>query len=585
MITAQATGIMRDTQAALRFIDAEAHGCNEQDETRTAHYHCTNSAGNKRHSSDSAHYQLQLLRKKGHFSRRLLGKWPTMTLLTNKQRCHVKKDTEIRLYLQERRKGMTQRVAAARAGIGERTARKYEKAAALPSQLKRLHDWKTRIDPFEEDWPWVVAELERDPALQGSTLFALLCERHPDRYRPTQVRTLQRHIQQWRVLHGPDREVMFAQQHVPGERGQSDFTHMEDLDVTIAGVPFPHLVHHFVLTYSNIEAVSICFSESFEALAEGIEKALWQIGGVPKQHRTDHLSAAVKNAGKAHAKDWTTRYEALMAHYGMQPTKNNVTIAHENGDVEQSHHQFKRAVDQALRVRASRDFPSREAYERFLQDLVRTRNLKRSTRFAEEQEVLQLLPTTTLAPCQEMRVTVSQFSTIQVKANVYSVPSRLIGTSVLVRLKAETLEGYIGSTVVFTIPRLVGQKQHRIDYHHVIWSLVRKPGAFAAYRYRDDLFPTTAFRLAYDRLTSSGVERADRNYVRILHLAASTSESDVETALSLLLETNTLPIFDTVRDLVHPPHATLVPTLSTPQLDLSSYDELIPSRRTHASHC
>lgn len=494
----------------------------------------------------------------------------------------MKKDTEIRLYLQERRKGMTQRVAAARAGISERTARKYEKAGALPSQLKCRHDWKTRSDPFEEDWPWVVSELERDPALQGSTLFALLCERHPGRYRPTQVRTLQRHIQQWRVLHGPDREVMFAQEHFPGERGQSDFTHMEDLGVTIAGGPFPHLLHHFVLTYSNVEAVSICLSESFEALAEGIEKAIWQIGGVPKQHRTDHLSAAIKHAGKAQAKEWTTRYAALMTHYGMQPTKNNVTIAHENGDVEQSHHQFKRAVDQALRVRASRDFASREAYERFLQDLVRSRNLKRSTRFAEEQQALQPLPTTILAPCQEIRVTVSQFSTIAIKANVYSVPSRLIGTSLLVRLKAETLEGYVGSTVVFTIPRLVGQKQHRIDYHHVIWSLVRKPGAFAAYRYRDDLFPTTIFRLTYDRLTASGVERADRDYVRILHLAASTSESEVETALSLLLEANTLPSFDTVRDLVHPPQATIVPALPAPQLDLSSYDELIPSRRSHA---
>jgi hypothetical protein len=494
----------------------------------------------------------------------------------------VKKDTEIRLYLQERKKGMTQKVAAARAGIGERTARKYEQAAALPSQLKHLHDWKTRIDPFEEDWAWVVAQLERDPALQGSTLFALLCERHPDRYRPTQVRTLQRHIQQWRVLYGPDREVMFAQQHVPGERGQSDFTHMEDLDVTIADVPFPHMVHHFVLTYSNVEAVSICFSESFEALAEGIEKALWQIGGVPAQHRTDHLSAAVKNAGKAQAKDWTVRYTALMGHYGMQPTKNNVTIAHENGDVEQSHHQFKRAVDQALRVRASRNFPNREAYERFLADLVRTRNLKRNAQFVEEQEVLQPLPTTPLAPCQELRVTVSQFSTILVKANVYSVPSRLIGTSLLVRLRAETLEGYVGSTVVFTLSRLVGKQQHRIDYRHVIWSLVRKPGAFVAYRYRDDLFPTTTFRLAYDRLMSGGVERADRDYVRVLHLAASTSESEVETAIALLLETSALPTFDAVRDLVHAPHSSEVLTLSTPDLDLSPYDKLIPSRRTHA---
>lgn len=271
-----------------------------------------------------------------------------------------------------------------------------------------------------------------------------------------------------------------------------------------------------------------------------------------------------------------------MAHYGMQPTKNNVTIAHENGDVEQSHHRFKQAVDQALRVRASHDFPSREAYERFLADLVRTRNLKRGVRFAEEQEALQPLPTTPLVPCQEVRVTVSQFSTIQMKANVYSVPSRLIGTSLLVRVRAETLEGYVGSTVAFTIPRLIGKQQHRIDYRHVIWSLVRKPGAFAAYRYRDDLFPTTTFRLAYDQLVSKGCERADRDYVRILHLAASTSETEVETAITLLLETHTLPTFDAVRDLVHLPHSSEALTFPTPHLDLSLYDNFIPSRRTHA---
>src|SRR5260370_11693557 len=321
-------------------------------------------ADNAQNTTSTAHYRCAIAqKKKGHLTGQVTRTWPTMTRLNIKQRCHVKKDTEIRLYLQERRKGMTQRVAAARAGIGERTARKYEQAAALPSQLKRPHDWKTRIDPFEEDWPCVVSQLERDPALQGSTLFALLCERHPGRYQPTQVRTLQRHIQQWRVLHGPDREVMFVQEHFPGERGQSDFTHMEDLGVTLAGAPFPHLVHHFVLTYSNVEAVSICFSESFEALAEGIEKALWQIGGVPKQHRTDHLSAAIKNAGKDQAKDWTVRYEALMTHYGMQPTKNNVTIAHENDDVEQSHHQFKTAVDQAFHVLSIHSFPRRTSYE------------------------------------------------------------------------------------------------------------------------------------------------------------------------------------------------------------------------------
>src|SRR5712692_656332 len=265
--------------------------------------------------------------------------------------------------MQERKKGMEQRVAATRAGMSERTARKYEHTGKLPSQLKGSHDWNTRQNPFEEDWPWVVSQLERDPALQGATLFALLCERDPGRYQSTQVRTLQRHIARWRALHGPEQEVIFEQRHTPGERGQSDFTHMDDLLITLAGQPFPHLLYHFVLTYSNVEAVRICFSESFEALAEGLEYCLWQIGGVPSLHRTDHLTAAVQQGGTAGKEDFTQRYQALMAHYGMQPTWNNTGVAHENGDVEQSHHRFKQAVDQALRARGNRDFADRGAYE------------------------------------------------------------------------------------------------------------------------------------------------------------------------------------------------------------------------------
>src|SRR5437868_4225819 len=329
----------------------------------------------------------------------------------------MKKDTEVKLSMQERRKGTSQRVAAARAGMSERTGRKYEQARQLPSHLKTLHTWQTRINPFEEDWPWVVSQLERDPALQGKTLFALLCERHPGRYQATQVRTLQRHIARWRALHGPEQEVIFEQRHIPGERAQSDFTHMADLGVTIAGEAFPHMVYHFVLTYSNTEAASICFSETFEALAEGIEKALWQIGGVPEQHRTDHLSAAVRQVRKEEQEDWTLRYQALMAHYGMHPTWNNTGVAHENGDVEQSHHRFKEAVDQALRARGSRDFADRSAYQHFVQTLVSKRNQTRASRFAEEQEVLRPLPVTPLAPCKELRVMVSRFSTIAVAGN------------------------------------------------------------------------------------------------------------------------------------------------------------------------
>jgi hypothetical protein len=494
----------------------------------------------------------------------------------------MKKDTEVKLYMQARRKGLSQRVAAARAGMSESTGWRYERAGKLPSQLKRPHTWRTRPNPFEADWPWVVEQLERDPALQGATLFALLCEQHPGRYSPTQVRTLQRHIAQWRALHGEAKEVIFAQMHQPGERAESDFTHMSDLAITLAGEPFPHLLFHCVLTYSNVEAASICFSESFEALAEGLERALWQFGGVPKLHRTDHLSAAVRQLRTEEREEWTERYQALMRHYGMEPTWNNTGVAHENGDVEQAHYRFKEAVDQALRARGSRDFASRGAYEHFVQTLVQRRNQHRAARVASEREALQPLPSAPLAPCKELRARVSRFSTISVLGNTYSVPSRLIGTTVTIRVRAETLHGYVGAQLAFTVPRLQGRKRHQIDYRHLIWSLVRKPGAFAAYRYRDDLFPTTTFRRAYDRLVTDRPKRADAEYVRLLHLAASTSEAEVDTALALLLEGGKLPTYLEVRDLVCQPKPSAIPPMQAPPLDLTCYDQLLPSRRPYA---
>jgi hypothetical protein len=268
--------------------------------------------------------------------------------------------------------------------------------------------------------------------------------------------------------------------------------------------------------------------------------------------------------------------------YGILPTWNNAGIAHENGDVEQAHHRFKQAVDQALRARGTRDFADRSAYEHFIQTLVFNRNQTRAARFAAEREVLRPLPAAALAPCKELRVRVSRFSTIAVLGNVYSVPSRLIGTRVLVRVRVETLEGYVGPMRAFTLPRLVGKQQHQINYRHLIWSLVRKPGAFAAYRYRDDLFPTTTFRQAYDRLLVERGVRADQQYVRVLHLAATTSEEEVETALTLLLEAHKPPTFAAVRDLVHPPSPASIPQLEVPVLDLTRYDDLIPSRRDHA---
>ncbi len=487
----------------------------------------------------------------------------------------MKTDAEVRRMIKERATGKTQEQVAARTDMSVRTLRRYEHAGTLPSQLKRPRTYQTRPNPFADAWPWVADQLARDPALQATTLFALLCDRHPGRYQALQLRTLQRHIAAWRAQHGPAREVFFPQVHQPGRVAQSDFTHMTDLGITLGSIPFPHLLFHLVLTYSNVEAVHICPSESFEALAEGLETCLWQLGGVPRQHRTDHLSAAIRPLDTAGRTQATARYMALMAHYGMEPTTNTAGEAHENGDVEQAHYRFKQAVDQALRVRGSRDFLTRDAYAHFLGDLVRRRNLTRQVRFADERPALRPLPATPLLPCRELRVPVSRFSTIQVLRNTYSLPSRLIGMTVLVRVRAESLEVYHGTTHLHTLPRLHGHGQHRIDYRHVIWSLVRKPGAFAQYRYRDDLFPSLTFRRAYDALTETAPARADREYVRVLHLAASRTEAEVEAALTLLLEQPSPPTFDAVRDLVRPPGPVVLPVVSTPVLDFGVYDRLL----------
>ena len=494
----------------------------------------------------------------------------------------MKSDAEVRLYMKERSKGRTQEQAAAKAGMSVRAARRYERLRQFPSQLTQPRSHRTRPNPFADDWPWVVEQLERDPALQANTLFGLLCERQPGRYQPMQLRTLQRHVAAWRLRHGPDKEVIFPQVHRPGVAAQSDFTRLTDLGVTLGGAPFPHLLFHLVFVYSNVEAVRVCFAESFEALVEGLEGALWALGGVPRQHRTDHLGAAIRPLdadGQAQVRE---RYAAVMRHYGMEPTVNNAGVAHENGDVEQAHHRFKEALDQALRARGSRDFHDRAAYERFLQELVRRRNATREGRWAEERAALRPLPAAPLAPCRELQVRVSRFSTIHVLRNTYSVPARLIGAALLVRVRAETLELYRGTAKLLTLPRLAGHGRHRIDYRHVIWSLVRKPGAFANYRYHDDLFPSVTFRRAYDALATGRPARADREYVRVLHLAASTSEAEVEAALTLLLEQGAVPTLDAVRELVRVPGPAAVPQVAAGALDLGVYDRLLGGEGGHA---
>ena len=444
------------------------------------------------------------------------------------------KDAQVRKLRQLLGEGYPLYRAALKVGMDAKTARKYRHADRLPSESLTPRTWRTREDPFQDVWPELRDRLELNPGLQAKTLFEDLQRRFPGRFPDAQLRTLQRKIKTWKAVEGPPKEVFFDQIHTPGELGASDFTCMNDLHVTLAGQPFEHLVYHFVLTYSNWETGTVCFSESFESLSQGLQNALWELGGVPRIHRTDRLTAAVNNLGDRDL--FQQHYRALLAHYGLTPQAIGARKAHENGDAEQSHYRFKAAIDQALMLRGSRDFDERVAYEQFLRKVFAQRNSGRTERFAEERPLLSALPARHVDAGHRERPRVTQGSTIRVGTNVYSVPSQLIGEKLDVHVMAECLEVWFGAEMIECVPRLRGRNEHSINYRHVIDWLVRKPGAFAAYRYQDALFPTSRFRRVYDTLREQSPGRAAKDYLRILELAAKESEAGVDAILDRLLE-------------------------------------------------
>lgn len=466
-------------------------------------------------------------------------------------------------------------VAAAQAGMSETTALKYLRSGVLPSESKLGgRRWRTRSDPFEGVWDEVRGLLAVNLGLQAVTIFGHLQCRYPGRFQDGQLRTLQRRIKVWRATDGPAREVFFAQKHEPGELCESDFTDMSKLGVTIAGRRFDHLLYHFVLPYSNWETGTICFSESFESLSEGLQNALWELEGVPLAHRTDRLSTAVQKVGSR--EEFTCRYRALVGHYRLEGRAIQAGEPQENGDVEQSHYRLKQAVEQALMLRGSRDFEDRASHAAFVRGVMKQRNAGRRQRFEEELSVLRPLPAGRLETRRRLRVRVGQGSTIRVAKNVYSVHSRLIGEQVEVRLGAEDLEVWYGQRKVDQMPRLRGESRHRINYRHVIDWLVRKPGAFEHYRYRDGLFPTSIFRVTCDMLKETAGERASREYVSILYLAAQEGEARVEAVLCGLLADDRPISSEAVKELVAVERA--VPEVTDvviDAVDLAGYDELL----------
>jgi hypothetical protein len=463
--------------------------------------------------------------------------------------------------------------AADKGNMDEKTARKYRRLGRLPSEVAAERTWRTREDPFTEIWPEIFEQLQDAPGLEAKTLFEWLQRKYPGRFDDSQLRTFQRGVKRWRATAGPAKEVFFDQVHPPGRLGASDFTHMKSLGVTIGGQPLDHLVYHFVLTYSNWESVTICFSESFESLSEGLQNAVWELGGVPGRHRTDRMSLAVNNASSE--KEFTERYTALVGYYGMQMEKIQAEEPNENGDAEQSHRRFKEAVEQALLLRGSRDFESRETYGRFLKELVAGRNAGRRKRLDEELPLLRRLPQRRRESYKRLSVRVHRGSLIHVDRNTYSVPSRLIGERVEVRLYVEHVEVWYAQREVERFPRLRGRKKHRINYRHIIDWLVRKPGAFENYVYREELFPTSRFRMAYDALREAQPERGHKEYLAILYLAARQNETAVDGALRTLLASDRPVSRAAVEDLVR--RAEEVPAVTdviVEEVDLLDFDDL-----------
>ena len=485
------------------------------------------------------------------------------------------RDAQVRLMRQKMEDGKTQVAAAAASAMSVRTARTW-KSGSLPSATKKPRHWRTRPDPLIAVWDSDVVPLllsDERAKLEAATVLDVLVERHPDRIGLGHLRTLQRRMREWRALHGPEREVFFEQQHLPGREGAFDFTDASELGVTIAGQAFAHLFFTFVLSYSGWTWISLAFSETFEALAVGLQGALWSLGGAPTIARSDNLSAATHELPASRGRDLTTRYRALLDHYDMTSTRIEPGEAHQNA-AEKSNDLVKRALDQAMLIRGSREFADRAQYEAFAHDVVdRARNRGIDDRLAEERAHLKPLPSAAVPSYAVYRPRVRRWSTIVAGRRIYSVASRLIGHEVEVRVHAEVVEVLFHGKLVETMPRLRGDKDHRIDYRHVIWSLVRKPGAFARYRYREELFPTITFRRAYDALRGFG-ERADVEYVRILHLAASTSEAAVERALATILSDGARFDYVAVKALAKPDKPT-VPVVTIGPPDLHQYDRLL----------
>jgi hypothetical protein len=470
--------------------------------------------------------------------------------------------------------------AAARAAVSPSTAYRIEHDPRLPSQ-KAAPRTRRRPDPLVDIFePEVVPMLTAAPEIRAVAVFEELQRRHPD-LSPGIRRTLERRISAWRALHGPEQEVMFRQVHEPGQMGLSDFTEMQDVGVRVAGQPLDHRLYHFRLVYSGFEHAHVILGgESYVALAEGLQNALWALGGAPREHRSDSLSAAFRNLDRTAREDLTTRYDLLCAHYGMEPTRNNRGVAHENGSIESAHGHLKRAIQDALLLRGTTDFEDLSAYRGFVDEVVSRKNARHLKRIEAERTQLRSLPNNRTSDYEETVVYVPSSGGFTLKRVFYTVPSRLIGRQLRVRVYDDRLELFIGGTHLMQLVRgragADGTHGHVVNYHHVIHALRRKPMALLNLVYRDQLFPREAYRLTFEQLRERLSDReACRTMVELLSLAHDRScEAQLGEKLSQGLAAGQLPDLPALR-VCFGPDPDRIPLVVVQLASLAGYETLL----------
>ncbi len=479
-------------------------------------------------------------------------------------------------------------VSAAKASLSTASAYRYEQNHRLPSSQKTLRG-RRRPDPLADFFDAeVVPMLKAAPEVRVVAIFDEMQRRHPSLSAGAR-RTLERRVRSWRAIYGADQEVIFRQVHEPGRMGLSDFTDMADLGVTVAGVRLDHRLYHFRLAYSGFEHAHVILGgESYVALAEGLQNALWALGGAPLEHRSDSLSAAFRNLDKNAREDLTGRYDALCAHYGMQPTRNNRGVAHENGAIESSHSHLKKAVKDALLMRGVGDFDDLARYRRFIGEIVSRKNAHHAKRIEAERPTLQLLPGQRTCDHEETVVTVTSSGGFTLRKVFYTVPSRLIGHRLRVRLYDDRLDLFVGGTLLMTLTRgratAAGKRAHVVDYRHVIHALRRKPMALLNLVYRDQLFPREAYRLTFDRLLEKIPEKSACRLM--VHLLALAHERGCEAELAMLLTADLaaaqLPDIAALRARFAPDPAAL-PDVVVHLTPLIAYEALLGADRGEAA--